>query len=948
MERMTTPNLSDGAPSRREFMHDVAASSAAATAFTLSGPLARASALATEPVNATPTTSASADRSTVRTSLSSTIAHASGVPLGGIGTGSVEIRPDGYFHDWLIFNVGKWAPNQPESQRATQPDLGASGLCFYLRTRRDGDGPHLRRLGIRADQHDLYSMGWVRSVEAVEFDGRFPLATLRYLDPKLPVDVVGRFFGPIVPHDSRTSGTPGFHADFTIKNTSDAPVEVSLAGVLQNPLAWGAPDRKLSNSIARDRDTTLLTMRTDSDAPHKATIGSLGISVTGGEHSWVLAEFGEYLRNGRWLRSEAFGHTHESFLKPLHRTGRLPSLPGATSPAAMLRMDDAAVEALHADERRKLLDEFVRYPQFRDAVARAEHVKPDWLATAEGEVALLKHFRGRLDAYAGKDRARNSFGDGALCSLLRLAPGEEKQIRFNIAWHFPHHFSALGPELGHVYETWFKDAEEVSKFLVAHADEHRASVLGFADALASSTLPDELAFCWSAQLSTLVKCSWWTRNGLFAIWEGLGCCGFHTTDITYHGSFPILALWPDLQQQQMKMGAAFQRDDGRVHHFFTPDLAHVDDSFGRVDMNPQFVMLVCRDYLWTGDVEYLRKLWPAVVKAMRSTARLDGDGDGLPDHDTRLNTYDVWNFYGTPSYIASLWLGALRAAIRLAHDLGAGALEEEWRATHAKAAPAFDAKLWNGEYYSLWVDGERRDECCMLDQLSGEGFGNLIGIGTSLPRQRILAAMRAVVRYNTDPEGGLVNAAYPPHAKPHLSTHANGQADANWTGIEYATAATMIDAGMFDEAMAVVRSMHDRYRTAGRVWNHVECGDHYYRAMSSWMTLLAVTGFRIDVPRQSLMIAPPLTVRPHLRAPWVVPGGWGTITKSDDRLELHCTAGSLAFAELHCNLPESRFEVMLAGRKLNAAPDAARGLTVLRFEQPVTVAAGQALEISGR
>ena len=86
-----------------------------------------------------------------------------------------------------------------------------------------------------------------------------------------------------------------------------------------------------------------------------------------------------------------------------------------------------------------------------------------------------------------------------------------------------------------------------------------------------------------------------------------------------------------------------------------------------------------------------------------------------------------------------------------------------WRATHAKAAEAFDRKLWNGDYYSLWVDGERRDECCMLDQLSGEGFGNLIGIGTSLPRERILAVLRALVRNNSDPEGGLVNV--PPHGK---------------------------------------------------------------------------------------------------------------------------------------------------------------------------------------
>lgn len=98
------------------------------------------------------------------------------------------------------------------------------------------------------------------------------------------------------------------------------------------------------------------------------------------------------------------------------------------------------------------------------------------------------------------------------------------------------------------------------------------------------------------------------------MWEGYGSCGFHTTDITYQGSFGILALFPDLQKKQMEMGAKFQREDGRVHHFFTPDLSGVDDGYDRVDMNPQFVLLVCRDYLWTGDREYLARMWPPYRK----------------------------------------------------------------------------------------------------------------------------------------------------------------------------------------------------------------------------------------------------------------------------------------------------------------------------------------------
>ena len=38
--------------------------------------------------------------------------------------------------------------------------------------------------------------------------------------------------------------------------------------------------------------------------------------------------------------------------------------------------------------------------------------------------------------------------------------------------------------------------------------------------------------------------------------------------------------------------------------------------------------------------------------------------------------------------------------------------------------------LFNGEYYSLWVDGKTRDEMCMTDQISGEWFTHSIGLPT--------------------------------------------------------------------------------------------------------------------------------------------------------------------------------------------------------------------------
>jgi uncharacterized protein (DUF608 family) len=381
-----------------------------------------------------------------------------------------------------------------------------------------------------------------------------------------------------------------------------------------------------------------------------------------------------------------------------------------------------------------------------------------------------------------------------------------------------------------------------------------------------------------------------------------------------------------------------------VHHFFTPDLSAVDQGFDRVDMNQQFVLLVCRDYLWTGDRQYIRRLWPNIVRAMECTGALDTDGDGLPDHDTRRNTYDGWDFRGTPAYIASLWLSALLAAVRIAEDLGQTRQGSRWRKRLQKASAAFDRKLWNGEYYSLWVDGTDRDECCMTDQIDGEWFTSLIGLGTVLPRERIVAALKAIMKHNFTREDGLMNAAYPPGRQPRIGTYKNVQGTAPWTGIEYAIASMMLDFGMVAEAAAVCANIHERYTRAGRFWNHVECGDHYYRAMSGWAILLGATGFKIDVPRKTLTFAP-AAIGSQVLGPWVSATGWGRFRQAGPSFTLQCQAGTLAFKTLRLRLEGAPTIVRLNGRKVAASIKAGPDKTQVALRSEVELAAGDCLVV---
>ena len=838
--------------------------------------------------------------------------------------------------------MGGWSPEQPDTETGPAPEVGPEGLQFFLRTEQE-DAVKLRRLGIREDQNDLYSISYAWPVENIVFDGKFPFATLQYVDKTLPVEVTGLAFAPIIPYDSRTSATPGFTLAFKVKNITNKKVKASLMGALANPLAVGASDRNLTNVLTSEGETMTLALSTAATTGRKSCHGSMALSVTGGVQSFIQGTYRQYLGNGFWGGSRGYGSAHYSYLNHYREMGRLPSLANEHSLDSLLKgTTDAEIDAMTLQELETVAARARQDPMFAEFISRIELIDQTQISNQAGLTNLAKQIRDMLNGASGRNRDKSSWGDVALESTIELEPNEEKEIRFVLSWFFPNHFSKLGPNLGHQYEHWFRDAADVNSFLVKSHTRHREATIHFAETLLTTNLAPEVAFSWSAQLTTMIKSSWWCKDGRFAMWEGLGCCGLHTTDITYQGSFPIIALFPDLQMQQIKMGASYQRQDGRIPHFFAPDLLHVDNGFDRVDMNPQYVMMVCRDYLWTGDLDYVRNNWPHVVRAMLSTQKLDTDDDGLPDHETSRNTYDQWDLEGSPAYICSLWLGALRSAVRLAKDLGEQDQEKQWADLLDKASKSFESRLWNGEYFNLWVSDTGKDECCMSDQLSGEWYSGLMGIGHSVPRERIIAAMQAVHKNNFDPESGLRNATYPKGKVPRFKTQQNFQAVGNWTGIEYANASLMIEMGMVQEGLDVIHSVHDRYQRTGRRWNHVECGDHYYRAMSSWTTLLALTGFHLDASTGTVQISPKIT---GLTAPWFSPTAYGSLASSAKALSISCSTGSMMIKNLKLGNQVKDAKASLNSHAVPAKPVRDEDGFALEFEKPVALAKGDKLEV---
>ena len=865
--------------------------------------------------------------------IPSTMPMGSGAPLGGIGTGFVEIRADGCFYEWQIFNSGPWAQNVRSTTAPPAP--GPQYLRFVLRARKASEEtPQVRRLYLRSDENDLYTLPFVQDVESIDYSAWFPMTGLRYNDPSIPVRASAQVFSPFIPGNARESGTPGFHVVYTLENTSDEAVDVSLAGFMDNPLASALPERRLSNALSQQDGVTQLFLQTDAQSDFPSGIGNMCFSVSGGEQSYIAGTFQEYALPGtcRW-ETPRVNYMLLSVMHEFLRTGSLPNTKGAHDPSIGLPTI-AQIDSMSIANLKRMIDELSS-----DALLARVFSDARDADTGSDERSLLKEVGENL---LGKnDAPRLTWGTSALASSVKLAPGEKAEIRFTLSWFFPNHLTAEGHSMGHMYSNWFHDAAEVNRFLCAHYPEHRAATERFARTLADTSLGDAMAFAWSSQLSTMVFNTWWAKDGGYAIWEGLGCCGLSTTDVDYQGSFPVIALFPELKLSQMKRLIAMQNELGQVPHNFYGSFDRLDvPGFARVDMNPQFVMMVYRDYLWTGDRDYLAFMWPYVEKAMGFTGSLDANGDSLPDRDTGFQTYDQWRMRGTPSYIASLWIGALRAAARIAQETGQQDRAAKWSDQLAKASASFDRMLFNGEYYSLWVDGKTRDEMCMTDQISGEWFTNLIGLPTTISARNFGQAIDSIFKHNFNPEFGLHNATAPKRGAGLLALN-NLQAGGLWSGIEFAFASFLMDHGRFADGVKVVEAIHRRYLRAGQPWNHVECGGHYSRAMSSWATLLAATGFKPDMSKRSLAIVP--QAPGDFRAPWATSSGFGTIARVGRTLSIHCVDGVLELQSL--KLAAAPQSIRVGDRTLaTRIASTANGATV-ELSAPYSLTANQTLTI---
>ncbi|WP_243727279.1 GH116 family glycosyl-hydrolase [Actinocrispum wychmicini] len=808
------------------------------------------------------------------------------MPLGGIGTGNVAICADGSLRQWQLHNIGNHAGALPSSffaVRATrwEPPLDTVRILQSVPPASTGT-PLVNDDEVPQWQRDLLARH--PGVERTTFTATYPEATVRYEDSLLPLEITLHAFTPLVPLDVDASSIPAAMFTFRLVNTDSLDIHGSLGIAVQNAVGWD------------------------------------GISpIEGVRGAGYGGNVNRLRRADGWTAVE------------LENVALADDAPGAGGLVLAADSDDASVLLQWRDP-----DEFVAFLRSRALASGAPR-----LAYAPGTPDPQRHAPASA---VGPSPAGDTWNTG-IAVPFQLAPGETREIRVALTWHFPNryvNFEQFGPArpewgrskfwLGNHYATRYTDARDVFSRVRSEWNSLRAATEEWTGTLTRSGLDAEAVTHLAAQLVPIRSPTCFrAADGRFfgfegtlgastVMWSGAfgGSCPLNCTHVWNYAQ-ALAKVFPELERDMRSTEfEIMQAPEGFVPHRVIapaylrqlwdspiggPDQPALDGMLGTV-------LKTYREYRAGAGLDWLRRYWPSLVRLMRhvdSTWNVTGTGmlTGV-----QPSTHDI-DLAGLNTFQGTLWLAALRAAEEMARLVDSKAADN-YRATFEQASHAYDSALFNGEYYVQqlqpgdntdyqWVNG------CLADQLIGQWWAHQLGLGHLLPPDHIQTALRSIVKHNlrhgfrdfvhpyrsfadTD-DTGLLVCTWPHGGRPPVPTR---YADEVWTGTEYQVAAHCLWEGLAEEAQLILDALWARYNGQRRnPYNQIECGDHYVRAMAGWSVLEALAGFSEDASAGVFRFR-----RPEWSVPFVASGGWGLWSPSSAGLTLECTGGRLEIREL--------------------------------------------------
>lgn len=705
-----------------------------------------------------------------------------GAPVGGFGAGTFSRAQNGHFTRWhLKAGVHKYR-DVPNNQFAVfaQPE-GGSPVSMALAVGKPHDG-------------ELGSWNWSYPAGDGEYAALYPKSWFAYGTKALPVKLTLEQFSPILPNNYKESSYPVAVYRWTAENPTSKPMTVSILFSWTNMIGWVRDASRNFNGALNQQNYD--RFQTD--------------STPAGPISGIVFD---RLRNGP-VQDEWDGQF------------AIATLPGAGAEVTYL----------------------ATYPVNSDGSEVWDSFSKD----------------GRLPNQAAPVASSGDAFAGAFAVRFTLAPHEKRLVPMTLSWDLPvvefgggrkwnrHYTRFFGAEGTHAWQiartalenqdSWSKQIDAWQKPIVSDEKKpawYRAELFNELYYLADG------GTLWAYQRPPSGDSSPTPANDTFTYMECFDYPFYGSLDVRFYGSFPLLRFWPEIEKQEMreytdtipesnsqryiwgwksareghiveytrKVPGAAPHDLGTPNEdpVLNPNQYNYQDVSNWRDLNSKYVLMIWRDYQLTGatDDAFLRYSWPAVKQAMEHLRQYDTNGDGLIENGGFPDqTYDDWIADGESAYSGSLYLAALKATARIADKMGDPGIAASYNALEQRAATAYVKNLWNGTYFDYAMKGQDT-EAVMAEQLAGQWYADLTGLGDLVPKAMRVSALRKVYDTNVRKFGkgemGAVNGILADGTQ----LHSNDQIEEVWTGATFAIASHMIAEGLTSEGFATAKGVNN-------------------------------------------------------------------------------------------------------------------------------------------
>ncbi len=789
------------------------------------------------------------------------------LPLGGIGTGTVSLGGRGELRDWQVMN-------KPGMNFYTC-EVGNEAPFFAIYVKKHDEKPMAKALlgPLHASEFMHYEgrpvnhHGLPRFSHA-SFDGAYPFGQVNLEDNLLPVSVKVKGFNPLIPGNVDASSIPIAILKYEVTNNTNQEMDVAVCGTLRNFI--GIDGSKTTKNWKGD--IIPIGAKENINSFWKGTDVS-GIYMTS---------------NGVDKDDAAWGTFALTTPDVQQITYRRSSTPNHWANAILDFWDDLSDDGLLVD----------------------------------------------------KDRLVDNNPMASLAVKKTILANSTITFTFYMTWHFPNRkdwnkgwsLDTGDLTIGNYYTTKYVNAKDVIEKEAKNLRDYEQQTINFVNTFLNTSIPDVVK---EAALFNLTSMRSQTvfriPSGHLLGWEGImdetgSCYGSCTHVWNYETATSF--LFSELAQTMRDIEFTYGTSDKghMMNRVKFPLESNKGDHTAAADGQMGTIMRFYRDWMLSGDIEFLKKHWPKVKLAM-SYPWIEGGWDGNQDgiqEGKQHNTMDV-DYYGPNPQMQFWYFGALKAGAEMARIMGDNKFANKCETLFENGSKWVDENLFNGEYYEHKITNPKNyDEFldvndpsveipwyqlgsgCLVDQLAGQYMAHVCGLGYLAKEENIKTTLHTIMRNNfieefenvfnnmrsyvMGKESGLIMSSWP---QGRLKIPFPYWAE-SMSGFEYTAAVGMIYEGQVENGLKCIKAIRDRYDGNKRnPFDEPECGHFYARAMASWSAPMAFSKFNYHAHEKNFTI----TAKPGTYF-WSNGSAWGNCVVDDEQVSINAEYGRLEVHKL--------------------------------------------------